>query len=1008
MRKRFLLSSVFLFGLLAALILSSCAPKGEKDLGSKAKVENVFGGEVYDNAIYIEVPVSTEAYDLSRRVEVSTGANWNLYHDENGQNLIESKAVTLQDGNNIFYIKVISGNGEARNTYNLTIFRNYLVTVTYKSDGVVFLTREVERNTILSEGPSMTKEGYTFGGWGASGSVITENKEFNATWTANTYTITLDPRAGTVFPATKNVTFGAAFSLPEPAREGYIFTGWYTGSTGGTQITDADGKSLAVWSTANSVKLYARWVHPSHTVTLTKNIGVAGDVTGGGLKEETTSVTLSSTTRAGYAWLGWFADDELLSDKRSIILTMPAFDVTLEARWRANDYAVTLNSLGGILEETEALKTFGQTFALPVPKKTYYIFTGWLTENETKYTDADGHGLTVWNIPSEATLHASWITNTSDEFIIDRQDLASMELDGSYTLVFDINLAGLEWEPIGPFTGVLDGDGHKITNFKFGRSENPGIFASNAGIIKNLGLENFNVSLRAFENFGALAANNSGQIINCHAIGTVSATLPSDYASIGGLVGVNSGTIVGSFASVSFTARSINKGAYIGGLCGQNNGGGEIVLSYSAGNITVISSPTVKAGGFAGYNAGRIYNSYETGNVGVSTTTGSAAAYSFVAEGEGAVANCFAAGSAIANSSQSVSSAGTISNLSNNYYASGITVTAQTVKLYGTETSIENFKSNTWITDNLWKNNDTELWSLTPGVLPVIKPNAAELYAEVIDLSSSNLASIDGSIRKYRLTESVGLEGAEWNPLAFSGDLEGCGHVVSNYKITAGAVYAGFFSYLSGDVRNFGVKDFAIDFTINAASEIYAGGMAGILEYGGTIVNSSASGSIKIVNYRNTALFAGGFIGKTSGEAANSYSLAEVTARAASSQGSVYAGGFAGYKENGTLTNCYAVGNVSASAILWGNAYAGGFAGEIDLPVSYCVFTGNAAASTPEGLSFINNSGTEASPEELRDETFLTETALFGKYVSAEDLEINANNVWIFEENEFPKLYWEV
>jgi uncharacterized repeat protein (TIGR02543 family) len=109
--------------------------------------------------------------------------------------------------------------------------------------------------------PSRT--GYTFGGWFDANSVqytggiyqLTQNFVVYATWTANTYTITLNTNGGTIDGSTtRSVTFGSNFTLPVPTTELNNFTGWFNGSD---KITDKLGASLATWSTTSNVTLSA-------------------------------------------------------------------------------------------------------------------------------------------------------------------------------------------------------------------------------------------------------------------------------------------------------------------------------------------------------------------------------------------------------------------------------------------------------------------------------------------------------------------------------------------------------------------------------------------------------------------------------------------------------------------------------------------------------------------------------------------------------------------------------
>ena len=77
--------------------------------------------------------------------------------------------------------------------------------------------------------------------------------QFSTAW--KSYTISFDATGGTLETASKSVTYGGTYgSLPTPTRAGYTFNGWFTSTSGGTQITSSTG----VWITSAQT-LYAQW-----------------------------------------------------------------------------------------------------------------------------------------------------------------------------------------------------------------------------------------------------------------------------------------------------------------------------------------------------------------------------------------------------------------------------------------------------------------------------------------------------------------------------------------------------------------------------------------------------------------------------------------------------------------------------------------------------------------------------------------------------------------------------
>ena len=114
----------------------------------------------------------------------------------------------------------------------------------------------------VGELPVPTRTGYTFAGWydaqgtkvGATSVYLMEgNTTLTAKWTANQYTVTVDPANGEK-PSDITVTFDAPIGkLPTPTRDGYKFGGWY--DQNGNLIT-AD----SIYNVAGNLTLTAKWI----------------------------------------------------------------------------------------------------------------------------------------------------------------------------------------------------------------------------------------------------------------------------------------------------------------------------------------------------------------------------------------------------------------------------------------------------------------------------------------------------------------------------------------------------------------------------------------------------------------------------------------------------------------------------------------------------------------------------------------------------------------------------
>ena len=160
------------------------------------------------------------------------------------------------------------------------------------------------------------------------------------------------------------------------------------------------------------------------------------------------------------------------------------------------------------------------------------------------------------------------------------------------TKVFnDIDMGGANLTPVGVYNGVLDGQGHRIYNFKVeATGETTGLFLLNNGTIKNL----------VFGSADGAKYDGVSQI----------AAADGQGGSSTGLVAVNTGTIenVTSFVTIKFVGQTSVTSKYgVGGIVGTARVGDESasVVRNCSNRATILASGTVAAetaiGGVVGY-----------------------------------------------------------------------------------------------------------------------------------------------------------------------------------------------------------------------------------------------------------------------------------------------------------------------------------------------------------------------------------------------------------------------
>lgn len=204
-----------------------------------------------------------------------------------------------------------------------------------------------------------------------------------------------------------------------------------------------------------------------------------------------------------------------------------------------------------------------------------------------------------------------------------------------FELTANIDLGGMDWNPIGyyrddsefsgevthPFTANLDGNGYKISNFRFagGSSPNVGFFGALDGAeIRNLTLEP-GKPVKGVRQVGILAGNaKNSKIFNCQVKGDVEGT-----GAVGGMIGHMEGsTVENGMAQVTVrtTGRAAGAQALAGGIAGEAADDSRIIdcqVRTGDNSTSRIQGTDATVGGIVGLqNGAALYNTYVNGTIG--------------------------------------------------------------------------------------------------------------------------------------------------------------------------------------------------------------------------------------------------------------------------------------------------------------------------------------------------------------------------------------------------------
>lgn len=292
---------------------------------------------------------------VARWTKINFKINYNLNGGTNDGNnplsyVISEKDITINDPAKTGYTFLgwsVSDSNEKRENYvieagawgDLSLTANwqantYAITYDY-NDGA---TEKTTQNVTFDSAYKLivpTRNGYDFNGWYIGDEKITDGTyktasdiTLKATWKIITYTISYDLGGGTVATAnsTKYTVETATFTLNNPTKTGYAFTGWIFG--------DSDVKNLtAVIEKGSFGDLTFTACYAANNYTLSFNVNGGDESITAITVTYDKSFTLPTPARTGYTFVGWYNGVNVVADG----IWKYVKNIELTAQWTAND-----------------------------------------------------------------------------------------------------------------------------------------------------------------------------------------------------------------------------------------------------------------------------------------------------------------------------------------------------------------------------------------------------------------------------------------------------------------------------------------------------------------------------------------------------------------------------------------------------------------------------------------------------------------------------------------------
>ncbi len=225
------------------------------------------------------------------------------------------------------------------------------------------------------------------------------------------YNITYNLNGGTVAtanPATYNIET-ADFTLINPTRSGYTFTGWT-----GTDLSEATTSVTIASGSTGDREYTATWTPITYAISYTLNGGTVATANPDSYTIESADITLNNPTRADYTFTGWTGTDLSEATTSVTIASGSTGDRTYTANWTLTSYAINYpnatDGQNGVTNSNPVSFTIeSDAITLADPSRTGYTFGGWYTDENCTETASTtiAQGST-----GERTFYAKWTPNT--------------------------------------------------------------------------------------------------------------------------------------------------------------------------------------------------------------------------------------------------------------------------------------------------------------------------------------------------------------------------------------------------------------------------------------------------------------------------------------------------------------------------------------------------------------------------------------------------------------------
>lgn len=345
--------------------------------------------EKIEDMYFTNVSADTTYIDFTKIVKINDKEGiFEIFADENLSTKLDKTNITINAGENHYYLKVFFEDNSITKVFDIVIYKNGMFNIKFILNSETLDEYQIEEDKVI-EKPDYTKEGYLITGWEVNGELVTfpyqisSNTTFNAVYQLINYNIQQSITGeGSINLSKETANVGDEILITINPGLGFETSKIYYKAEG--QDEEIEIKDNKFNMPAKNVIIYVEFVKSIYNIS--KNQVLNGDFT---VSKNSASfgenISISFLPNPGYEleevyYLIEGSEEKNIVENSKFI--MPIGNITIYVNYTPIIYTINLILNDGMIEGEENINytVESETFTLNKPTKEGYSFLGWSSD----------------------------------------------------------------------------------------------------------------------------------------------------------------------------------------------------------------------------------------------------------------------------------------------------------------------------------------------------------------------------------------------------------------------------------------------------------------------------------------------------------------------------------------------------------------------------------------------------------------------------------------------------